>query len=299
MKSKILVFGASGFIGSNTIRELIRECHNVIGCDICHPTRCNQYTHERVDITRFREVENIINKFKPDYIYNFAAIIRSEECRLDSLRSNDVNIRGLYNILDACKSQEQLKRLFFPSTVHVYNDTKLILDESLAPHSMQPLHIYPASKLIAEQLIRSYNLLYNIPYTIFRYGIAYGSDGHPDSVTNILIDKVLSGDSVSLFGNNRRAFLHVTDHVRANIMSMKESAKNKTINFEGPENVTMGKLLDVIMSIANKRVSVDIQPARREDYVGCMVSNKFAKECIGWEPKVDLQTGLRMLINSK
>lgn len=299
MKSKILVFGSSGFIGSNTIRELIRDGHEVIGCDIRHPTRCNQYTHERVDITRFHEVENIINKFRPDYIYNFAAIIRSEECRLNSLNSNDVNIRGLYNILDACKTQKQLKRLFFPSTVHVYNDTKLILDESLAPHSMQPLHIYPASKLIAEQLIRSYNLLYNIPYTIFRYGIAYGSDGHPDSVTNILVEKVLSGESVSLFGNNRRAFLHVTDHVRANIMSMKESAENKTINFEGPENVTMRELLDIIMSVANKSVSVDIQPARQEDYVGCMVSNKFAKECIGWQPLVDLQTGLRMLINSR
>jgi len=299
MKSKILIFGASGFIGSNTIRQLVQDGHMVLGCDMCEPYRFCDYEHNTLNITNYNMVERVINNFKPDYIYNFAAIIRSEECRLNSLKSNDTNIKGLYNILDACKAQTQLKRLFFPSTVHVYNDTKLELDESLAPHSMLPLHIYPAGKLIAEQLIRSYNLLYGIPYTIFRYGIAYGNDGHHDSVTNILVDKVIRGETVSLYGNNRRAFLHVSDHVRANIMSMSENAINKTINFEGPTNVTMKELLDIIINLTGKRVSIDIQPSRQEDYVGCVVSNGFAKECIGWEPLVDLQTGMQILINSK
>ena len=299
MKCKVLVIGSSGFIGSNTARQLVDDGYDLLGCDLEPPTRECNYDHVDVDVTKHNEIEKIIHTYKPEYIYNFAAIIRSEDCRINSLESNDVNIKGVYNILDACKWQTQLKRLFFPSTVHVYNDTKLQLDESLAPHSMHPLHIYPAGKLIAEQMIRSYNLLYKIPYTIFRYGIAYGNDGHHDSVTNILVNKVIRGETISLFGNNRRAFLHVSDHVRANIMSMDLNALNKTINFEGPTNVTMKELLDIIMNITNKQVSIDIQPSRQEDYIGCNVSNKFAKECIGWEPQVELQTGLQMLINSK
>ena len=299
MNNRIVVLGSSGFIGSNTTRQLIKEGFEVYGGDISKPCRFDEYNHTNIDITNFEQVRDFIIQTDPAYVYNFAAVIRSEECRLDSLKSNDVNIKGVYNVLEACKLCKNLKRLFFPSTVHVYNDTKLQLDESLAPHSMQPLHIYPAGKLIAEQLIRSYNLLYNIPYTIFRYGIAYGCDGHHDSVTNILVDKVLKGETISLFGNNRRAFLHVSDHVRANIMSMNTNATNKTINFEGPTNVTMKELLDIIMDITNKRVSVDIQPPRQEDYIGCRVSNAFAKECIGWVPEVKLSTGLQMLINSK
>lgn len=296
MKSKILVFGSSGFIGSNTIKQLVSDGHSVVGCDIVEPTRFSDYCYEHVCVTDYTSVQSIINSTRPDFIYNFSAIIRTEECRLHSLRANEVNIRGMYNILEACKHVPRLQRLFFPSTVHVYTDTNNLCTEDSVPHVSDPLHLYPASKLICEQLVRSYNLLYGIPYTIFRYGIAYGPGGHHDAVTNIFISKVLNNEPVEIYGNNRRSFMHVLDHVAANIASMSEAVKNMTINLEGPTNVTMKELLNIITSIVGKRAIIEEKPARVCDYIGCQVSSKIARDLIMWSPKISLSEGIKSII---
>ena len=294
--SKVLVFGSSGFIGSSTACELLSKGYDVLGCDIEEPTRCTDFNHKTIDVTNYTSVQSIVNKFQPDYIYNFSAIIRTEECRLNSLRANDVNIKGMYNILESCKFVPRLQRLFFPSTVHVYTDTTTTCVEKTTPHMNDPLHLYPASKLICEQLVRSYNLLYGIPYTIFRYGIAYGIGGHHDAVTSVFISKVLNGDSVEIHGNNRRSFMYVTDHVAANIACINESAKNTTINLEGPTNVTMRELLELIMSITEKKVDVIQKEGRVCDYIGCSVSNEHARNTIGWRPRVSLADGIKKML---
>ncbi|MBP02200.1 MAG: hypothetical protein CMM25_05285 [Rhodospirillaceae bacterium] len=294
--SKILIFGSSGFIGSNTARQLLQDGYEVLGCDIVEPTRCTEFMHETVDVTKYTDVQSVVSKYKPDYIYNFSAIIRTEECRLHSLRANDVNIKGMYNILESCKHIPRLQRIFFPSTVHIYTDTDKICAENSTPHVNDPLHLYPASKLICEQLTRSYSLLYGIPYTIFRYGIAYGVGGHHDAVTNIFINKVLNHEPVEIYGNNRRSFMYVSDHVAANIACITPSAKNKTINLEGPTNVTMKELLEIIMSIIGTKVNIIEKPARVCDYIGCRVSSKAAKDLIDWSPKISLTDGIKNIL---
>lgn len=297
MTTRVLVFGSSGFIGSNTIQGLISQGHDVLGCDIKEPwkaERFSDYDFLKCDITNYRELYNLMHDYKPHFVYNFSAIIRPTECELESLNSCDVNIKGLYNILECCKKNPELRRFIFPSTVHIYQSDSLSEDDPLDLSGIP--HLYPATKLMGEQLIKSYNLLFGIPYTIFRYGVAYGIGGHDDGVIATFIKNNLKSKTLILRGNNKRSFLNVKDHVRANILALSKEAKNQTFNLDGGEKINMRDLALMVEEISKNKSKIKTLSARKNDYEGVNVCNEKIKKKLGWEPSVSLRVGISELI---
>lgn len=295
--NKVLIFGSSGFIGSKTIEELSSKGFDVLGCDIREPWKSDRFSaHDflNCDITNHAEVMRVVKLFKPSFIYNFAAIIRPVDCELASLNSCDVNVKGLYNILECCKNLKGFERLFFPSTVHIYQSNSMNEDEQTSLKNVP--HLYPSTKLVGEQIIKSYNLLFDIPYTIFRYGVAYGPGGHEDGVVMSFVRNILRSKKISLRGNNSRSFLNVRDHVRANILALSSEAKNQTFNLDGGEKIKMRDLISIIEEICGKKAELEILPVRQNDYKGVKVCNEKIKERLGWEPSITLRQGITELI---
>tara|TARA_Y100000361_G_scaffold9552_2_gene7693 strand:- start:4202 stop:5095 length:894 start_codon:yes stop_codon:yes gene_type:complete len=291
------VFGSSGFIGSNTIQGLIDQGHSVLGCDIKEPWKPERFSdHDflKCDVTNYGELQSLMSDYRPHFVYNFSAVIRPVECELKSLNSCDVNIRGLYNMLECCKNRSELKRFIFPSTVHIYQSDSLSEDDPVDLKSIP--HLYPATKLMGEQLIKSYNLLFGIPYTIFRYGVAYGIGGHDDGVVATFIENNLKSKTSTLRGNNKRSFLNIKDHVRANILALSNEAKNQTFNLDGGEKISMRDLVLMIEEISKNKSKIKVLPARKNDYEGVDVCNEKIKKKLGWEQSISLREGISELI---
>ena len=293
MKDKIAIIGGSGFIGSYTLAELCKQQADVTIIDIVPPYRENildcQFKFIKCDIRDAKEIERIMLHSRFDVVYHFAAIIRAEVCRKDPLLCCDTNITGLANVLSAC-TKVDIKRFLFSSTTHVYNCETDTPSEDTIIDIRDLTHIYPASKLIGEMLIKSLD----IPYTIFRYSIAYGPHGHLDSVVHQFILNAMNNKPLIVHGSGLlgRDFLYVEDHARGNVAALSTNAENEIINLGG-KYITIYDAAHAVKNVINPKAEIRIITDKRPgDYVGKRVVSTKASELIGWQPTIDLFEGI-------
>lgn len=238
---RILVTGSAGFIGSNLVRRLLRECmgSTVVGVDnvndyydvsikewrlaeierIAKENAGNKYVFVRGDIADKALVDSLFNEYKPEIVVNLAAqagvrySITNPEAYIQS------NLIGFYNILEACRhsydgGQSGVEHLVYASSSSVYGSNKKI------PYSTEdrvdnPVSLYAATKKSNELMAHAYSKLYNIPSTGLRFFTVYGPAGRPDMAYFGFTNKLLKGETIRIFnyGNCQRDFTFVDDIV--------------------------------------------------------------------------------------
>lgn len=253
---KILITGASGFIGSNLILELIKNNNkiNIIGID-----NMNDYYDVSLKEYRLNLIEQeIINKpsvsFKfikgsisdrglidqiffehqPSIVVNLAAqagvrySITNPDAYIES------NILGFYNILEACRhsyddGKEGVKHLVYASSSSVYGTNEKV------PYSTDdkvdnPVSLYAASKKSNELMAHAYSKLYDIPSTGLRFFTVYGPAGRPDMAYFGFTNKLREGKTIEIFnhGNCKRDFTYIDDIVEGIVRVMKKPPQKST-----------------------------------------------------------------------
>lgn len=238
LKNKtVLVTGASGFIGSNLVKRLLKEFEGieVIGLD-----NMNDYYDVRIKESRLNELsqsknytfiqgnladKELINKifaeYKPSIVVNLAAqagvrySIENPDAYIES------NLIGFYNILEACR-HNPVEHLVYASSSSVYGSNKKV------PYSTDdkvdnPVSLYAATKKSNELLAHSYSKLYNIPSTGLRFFTVYGPAGRPDMAYFGFTNKLVNGETIKIFnyGNCKRDFTYVDDIVEGIIRVMQ------------------------------------------------------------------------------
>jgi len=298
MIMRIAIIGGSGFIGSYTCKELIRCGYNDITIiDIISPHRDNiknlNWKYIQCDIRDRDQIQSVIKTQKFDIIYHFAGLIRAEECRLTPALAYETNIQGLVNVLEACIDTD-IKRFIFSSTTHIYNCDSFLVSEKT--HINNNMHLYPGSKFCAETIIKGFNMLHNIPYTILRYGVAYGPYGHRDNVFLTFIQNVIDGEDLKIYSNGGiyRDFLFVEDHARGNIKAINPQSKNEIINLSN-ETINIQHLAKLILKeLGSTQKCNVVEFARPGDHLG---EKSFdcskAEQLLGWKPTVSIETGIK------
>lgn len=288
---KVAIVGGSGFIGTYTGRLLIDLGYDVTVLDIVEPQyKCNWV---QCDITE----SNLISIFQDnsfDYVFHLAAMIFANDCRKYPSKAINTNYTGVANVLEACRVT-QVKRFIFSSTVHVYQAAnERYVDENVSLSITCPQNLYIATKMQSEHLIRSYHTEYGTPYTIMRYGIAYGKGGHKDNVIHRFTYNIKNNLPITIFGDGtaKRSFLYVTDHARANAMCLNLAATNETINFDSNEVVNLHELIEKIESVVNKKAIIEYADNRKNDYTGRVVYSEKAFNLLKWKPMVHLSEGI-------
>jgi len=294
MMAKVAIIGGSGFIGTATCRELIAHGHQVTVMDLATP----MFPVERVrynivtDATKYNQIFDALSTDKFDCVYMLAAISDACENVKQPLMAVNSNIVSLVNVLHAVSSLN-IPRIIFSSTVWVYSVCDLVeVNEDSNLSITNSDHIYTTCKLTCEALIRHYHQIYNIQYTILRYGIAYGPGCHPDTIIAKFMTNAINNRPLVITGNGAiyRNFLNVKDHARGNVMALSPHAKNQIINLEGPEKITLVRVAERVRDLHGD-VDILYTDQRSGDYTGKVVSNRKSKELIGWEPTISFDTG--------
>lgn len=291
---RIAIVGGSGFIGTQTSIELIEHGHDVTVIDLVPPC-VGGVKYIQADVSVYDQAINALTG-NFDAVYMFAAISDSNENVLTPTLSVQSNIVSLSNVLHATYTHD-INKIIFSSTVWVYSVTDLVeVDEQTDLPITSSDHIYTTCKLTCEALIRNYNMMFGIKYTILRYGIAYGPGCHPDTVLSKFITNALAGEKLTITGDGKihRNFLYVTDHARGNRLALSSECDNQIVNLEGPEKITLNRVASEIVKIHGD-VTISYIDQRQGDYTGKIVSNSRALELMGWTPTIDFTTGTNKL----
>lgn len=275
----VLVTGGSGFIGSHVADKLVEAGHSVRILDLKKPHR-EDVEFLRGDITSEKDVKKSLADI--DVVYHIGAFSNIDLVRSHPLTTINSNIMGTAYLLEECRKR-RVKRFIFASSVFVYDERG---------------HLYTTAKLASEMICKNYHTLYGLPYTILRYGTAYGPRSRDADVISVFIRNALQGKQLTIHGSGqqKRHFICIDDLAEGNLAALKAIAANRTYTLANPKPVTIKELAVIIKEILGDSITVRYKPSRQDDYQGAISDISLAKEELDWEPRVDIREGVRRYI---
>lgn len=296
-KFKIIVTGGAGFIGSHIVDALILDGHEVhIVDDMSAGKEENinpKAVMHRVDI---RDKEKLIPIFKgAKYVFHEAAVPQVQYSIEHPVETNDINVNGLLNVLEASRVNK-VKRVIFASSCSVYGDQdRLPIVESMAPNPISP---YALHKYIGEEYMKLYSQIYDVETVCLRYFNVYGPrqsvDGSYPLVIARFLDLRKQGKKLIVVGTgeNTRDYVNVSDVAHANLLAMNSEnvGKGEVINIGTGYQASVNKIAELVGGEV-EHIAPRLEPKSLQ--AGIL----RAKELLNWEPKVTLEEGIKIINN--
>jgi nucleoside-diphosphate-sugar epimerase len=279
---KIFITGSKGFIGKELVLQCQKQGIETIEADL-----------PDIDI-RSKDISNLIPE-GIDAIVHLAALSSDPVCKNKAYECFDANVMGTLNLIKAAE-EKKAKQFIFASSEWVYDncsENEIKTEESLiniANHTSE----YALSKLISETNLKQKYQYGFCPVTILRFGIIYGPRTGGSAVESLFYN-VKTKDEIKVGSlQTGRCFIYVSDIVSGIIKSIGLNGFN-TINLEGDKLITLGDIIETLKRVLGKNPQIiEENPANKSVR---LVSNEKAKQILGWKPEVDLETGLKLLLN--
>lgn len=306
---KIVVVGGAGLIGSHTIDKLLLEnVREIIVYDNMtrgsHENLIEAYKDPRVKFNNLGgdilQTDILNSAFKnADGVYHFAALWLLQ-CHDYPRSAFDVNIRGTFNVMEACVAQG-VERLVYSSSASVYGDAEYEpMNES---HPFNNKNFYGATKIAGEAMLRSFYHRYNLNFVGLRYMNVYGprQDYHGAYIAVIMkmLDAIDNDENPTILGDGSEAFDFVAaeDCGYANVCAMKADTIDQFYNVGTGKRTSLKELAELIIDITKTSHSINYatrsQKTLVRNRIGC--PKKASKE-INFDSKIDLRSGLKKLI---
>lgn len=310
---RILVIGGAGFIGSYVVGELLKgDVKEVIVYDNFTRGKMSNIEEHLKDNRCFvnpfggdiRDID-ILNKAMVgiDYVIHLAAIWLLH-CKDFPGTAFDVNIKGTYNVLDACV-KNNVKKLIYSSSASVYGDAVDIpMDEN---HPFNNKNFYGATKIAGEAMCTAINDRYGLEIIGLRYMNVYGPNQDQNAaytgVIPIMLNKISQNETPVINGDGSQAydFIYVEDVARANVQAIKSDVGFGFYNVGTEIQTTIKQLCDLILKLKNSKLSVTYKPYSEDDarqFVKNRIGSKVkAEKELGFNYKYSLDDGLQKLID--
>lgn len=271
----VLVTGGSGFIGSHIVDKLVDHGFDVRVFDILKPHR-DDVEFVRGDITSQEELNAVMADV--DYVYHIAAASNVNKVVEMPVNAVDLNILSTAKVLDAARIND-VERVIFASSYFVDSGKG---------------HLYATTKKASEMICKDYYTLYGLPYTILRYGTAYGPRSRGEDVISIFVRKALASEPLEIHGSGSqsRNFIYVEDLADGNVAAMSRLTKNKTYTLEGKKYVTIRDIAEIVNHLFGDGLDIRFGSKRTDDYEGKNVFDSSYMD-IQWEPRVELEEGIK------
>jgi UDP-glucose 4-epimerase len=306
---KFLMIGGAGLIGSHAVDELIKE-------DVAEIRIYDNFvrgTHENLaDALRDPRVTvydvggdicqtDILNAamLGMDGVFHFAALWLLQ-CHEFPRAAFDVNIRGTFNVLEACV-QNKVQRLVYSSSASVYGDA--IEEPMTEDHPFNNRNFYGATKIAGEAMMRSFHYRYGLNFVGLRYMNVYGPRqdyrGAYIAVIMKMLDAIDRGEGPTILGDGSEAFdfVAVRDCGRANVCAMEADTVGGFYNVGTGRRTSLRELAEMLLALTGSEKPIRYAPRSQatlvRNRIGCP---KRAQAEIGFEAEVSLEEGLRGLI---
>ena len=305
-KSTFLITGGAGFVGSNIARYLMKYgAGKVKVLDNLSEGKIENI-QPFLDEPNFEFIQDDITNSETcrkacegvDYITHQAALGSVPRSLETPLLTNDSNVTGFLNMLTAAKDAE-VKRFVYASSSSVYGDSQKL--PKVEEHIGDPLSPYAASKFVNEVYAGVYALNYGIEVVGLRYFNIFGPNQKPDgpyaAVIPLFMDALLKGESPFINGDGEqsRDFTFVENAVQANIRGMfsqVEGAAGKVYNIAFGERTTVNELYFNLKDLVGSDVNPTYREPRQGDVKDSLADISKAKAFLGYNPQVDIRTGL-------
>ncbi len=295
MKTKFLVTGGAGFIGTNLTQYLVGEGHEVVVVDDLSagdaarlPATVQFY---KLDIRDTEALADVCNGV--DVIVHLAALPRVQFSIKNPAATHDVNVNGTLSVLEAAR-QAKVKRIVYAASSSAYGDQEVLpLSIDLPP---QPKSPYALHKYIGEEYMRLWSQLFGIETVSLRFFNVYGPYLNPDGPYALVIGRFLklareqqpltiTGD-----GEQTRDFTHVSDVISAVYKaSLKETVgKGEVLNVGAGKQTSISELAAIIGGDV-EYVAARVEPKHT------LADISETKRLLDWEPQVVLDEGIAVL----
>jgi UDP-glucuronate decarboxylase len=304
-RKRILVTGGAGFLGSHLIDRLLDQGHEVIGLDnlftgtkrnIDHLHNNPRFEFMRHDVTFPLYVE-------VDEIYNLACPASPIHYQHDPVQTTKTSVHGAINMLGLAKRLKA--KIFQASTSEVYGDPAVHPQPESYWGNVNPIgprSCYDEGKRCAETLFFDYHRQHGLKVKVARIFNTYGPRMHhaDGRVVSNFIVQALQGDPITIYGEGQqtRSFCYVDDLVEGFIRLMEcDDDVTGPVNLGNPGEFTIRELAEQVLAQTGSSSSMVQEPLPQDDPKQRRPDITRAREVLGWEPTVQLETGLERTID--
>ena len=273
MKSKILVTGGAGFVGSALAEKLADNADNFVvvvdnlltgSMRKVPASKHNNVKFIKADVNAFSDISSIFYAYAFDYVFHYAAVVGVKRT-LDHPSWVLKDLTGLKNILDLSKNTG-VKRVYFSSSSEVYGEpVEYPQNETTTPlNSRLP---YAIVKNLGEAYLRAYKQEFDLDFTIFRFFNTYGPKQSTDFVISKFIEAALSDKDITIYGDGSqtRTFCYVDDNVEACLNAFyTHRFVNDVIDVGNYHETSILELAQLIKKILNSKSNIVHLPALKE-----------------------------------
>lgn len=237
-----LVVGGSGFLGSHVSDQLSEKGYNVVIFD----KEKSQYlrSDQKMVVGDVQNYHELVEATKNiDYVYHFAAIADIKEAQENPIDTVSINVLSTVKLLHACV-HNNVKRFIYGSTVYVYSERG---------------SFYRSSKQSSELFIENFKKIYNLDYTILRFGSLYGPRANHFNFINNIIHQALIEGKIKRKGdgNEIREYVHVVDAARASVEILVNDFLNTNVIITGNQTMKVSDLLEMIKEMFNNEITIE------------------------------------------
>jgi UDP-glucuronate decarboxylase len=302
---RILVTGGAGFLGSHLCDRLIKDGHDLLCVDnfftgskdnIAHLMPKLNFELMRHDVTFPLHVE-------VDQIFNLACPASPVHYQYDPVQTTKTSVHGAINMLGLAKRLNA--QILQASTSEVYGDPLVHPQpESYWGHvnTIGPRSCYDEGKRCAETLFFDYHRQHNLDIKVVRIFNTYGPRMHPNDgrvVSNFIV-QALKGEDITIYGDGSqtRSFCYVDDLIEGFVRMMNtEAGFTGPINLGNPNEFTMLELAEKVLKNVGGSSKLVFHPLPTDDPKQRQPDITLAKSKLAWEPKVQLDDGLKVTIS--
>ncbi|MDQ3558699.1 MAG: SDR family oxidoreductase [Pseudomonadota bacterium] len=299
-RTRVLVTGAAGFLGSHLCDALIAQGHDVVGLDNYYTGRKGNLTHllahPQFEIVRHDVRQPYWGEF--DLIYDLACPASPPFYQRNAIATAKISFLGALNALGLAKRTGA--RIFFASTSEVYGDPLEHPQTEGYRGSVNPIGpraCYDEGKRIAEALFFDYHRQHDIDIKVARIFNTYGPRMNPydGRVVSNFIVQALKGDDITIYGEGgqTRSFCFVDDLIRGFLLVMAAPRDfTGPVNLGNPDEFTIRELAEQVIDATGSRSKLVFRPLPVDDPRQRCPDISLARERFGWEPGVKLKEGL-------
>ncbi|MFZ0162234.1 MAG: UDP-glucuronic acid decarboxylase family protein [Trebonia sp.] len=304
-RTRTLVTGGSGFIGSHLCQRLLDMGHDVLAADNFYSSDRHN-VHELLPNPRFELMRHDVTfplYVEVDEIYHLACPASPVYYQRDPVQTTKTCVHGSINMLGLAKRLGA--RILLTSTSEVYGDPAVHPQSESYWGNVNPIGIrscYDEGKRAAETLFFDYHRQHGLPIKIARIFNTYGPRMQPDDgrvVSNFIV-QALKGEPLTVFGDGSqtRSFCYIDDMVDG-LISLMNSPREVTgpVNLGNPGEFTMIELAKQVIALTDSDCELQHLPLPADDPVRRRPDISRAREVLGWEPAVPLSEGLARTVD--